>query len=162
SLYGGGRFQQKLIVLSQIGRPQAQRFVSQRKPQHPLRQKEGKRSVVCWRRPPSCCSTARGRVRQPPCGYPRFLGLQSFAPLSAAALTDRSANTSGAGKLGTTSASPSLTLAFAAASRLASISLINSIPRSICSVVIALMPPECSNFISRGTSKAHILRYAAG
>src|SRR5262245_34793650 len=25
-----------------------------------------------------------------------------------------------------------------------------------CSVVIALTPPECSNFISRGTSKAHI------
>jgi hypothetical protein len=30
------------------------------------------------------------------------------------------------------------------------------IERSICSVVIALTPPECSNFISRGTSKAHI------
>src|SRR5262249_22171209 len=35
---------------------QAQRFVSQRKPQRPLRQKEGKRSVVCWRRPLSWCS----------------------------------------------------------------------------------------------------------
>src|SRR5262249_3155953 len=31
-------------------------FVSQRKPQRPLRQKEGKRSVVCWRRPLSWCS----------------------------------------------------------------------------------------------------------
>src|SRR5262249_3721920 len=144
SLYGGGRFQQKLIVLSQIGRPQAQRFVSQRKPQHPLRQKEGKRSVVCWRRPPSCCSTARGRVRQPPCGYPRFLGLQSFAPLSAAALTGRSANTSGAGKLGTTSPSPSITLPSAHASRCASISVINSIERSICSSVISLSGFLCS------------------
>src|SRR5262249_61229977 len=43
----------------------------------------------------------------------------------------------GAGKLGTTSASPSITLAFAAASRCASISLMISIERSICSSVIA-------------------------
>src|SRR6516165_348489 len=68
----------------------------------------------------------------------------------------------GAGKLGTTSASPSITLAFRAASRSASIPLISSIDRSICSSVIALMPPECSNFISRGTSIAHTFKYAAG
>src|SRR5262245_15548804 len=60
----------------------------------------------------------------------------------------------GGGKLGT--ASPSTTLAFAAASRLAIISLMISMPHSISSVLIALTPPECSNFISRGTSKAHI------
>src|SRR5262249_10592157 len=60
----------------------------------------------------------------------------------------------GAGKFGI--ASPSITLAFASASRCASISLINSIERSICSSVIALTPPECSNFISRGTRSAQI------
>src|SRR5215831_3749808 len=68
----------------------------------------------------------------------------------------------GAGKLGTTSASPSITLAFAAASRLAINSLMISIPRSSCSSVIALTPPECSNFISRGTSIAQTFKYAAG
>src|SRR5262249_35066019 len=68
----------------------------------------------------------------------------------------------GAGKLGTTSASPSITLAFAAASRLASISLINSILRSICSVVIALMPPDCSTCISRGTNKTSNFKNIAG
>jgi hypothetical protein len=31
--------------------PQVQQFVPQRKPQRALRQKEGKRSIVCWRRP---------------------------------------------------------------------------------------------------------------
>src|SRR5262245_60573770 len=60
----------------------------------------------------------------------------------------------GGGKLGTSS--PSTTLAFAAAFRLAIISLMISMPHSISSVLIALTPPECSNFISRGTSKAHI------
>src|SRR5262245_36843887 len=51
------------------------------------------------------------------------------------------------------SATPSITLAFAAASRCASISLIISIPRSICSVVIAFTPPDCSTCISRGTNE---------
>src|SRR5262249_19572445 len=55
-----------------------------------------------------------------------------------------SGTTSGAGDA-TVSAVPSTTLAFAAASRCASISLMISIERSICSVVIALIPPECSN-----------------
>src|SRR5262249_59224189 len=66
------------------------------------------------------------------------------------------------GKLGTTSASPSIPLAFAAASRLASISLINSIERSICPVVIDLIPPECSTCSSRGTRCAQTFKYAAG
>src|SRR5262249_54837257 len=52
----------------------------------------------------------------------------------------------GAGKLGI--ASPSITLAFAAASRLAIISLISSIPRSICSVVISLSGLPCSTLCS--------------
>src|SRR5262249_23565767 len=64
----------------------------------------------------------------------------------------------GAGKLGTTSASPSITLAFAAASRLAIISLMNSIERSICSVVMSLITLLCSTLCSRGTSRARILR----
>src|SRR5262249_22285713 len=64
----------------------------------------------------------------------------------------------GAGKLGV--ASPSITLAFAPASRCASISFISSIPRSICSVVIALTPPECSTCNSRGTSSAQTFKYA--
>src|SRR5262249_54523425 len=62
----------------------------------------------------------------------------------------------GDGKLGT--ASPSITLAFAAASRFAIISSINSSDRSSCSSVIALTPPECSNFISRGTSIAQTFK----
>jgi hypothetical protein len=35
-------------------------------------------------------------------------------------------------------------------------------PRSSCSSVIALTPPVCSNFISRGTSIAQTFKYAAG
>src|SRR5262245_50163520 len=66
----------------------------------------------------------------------------------------------GAGKLGV--ASPSITLAFAPASRCASISLISSIERSICSVVMSLIALLCSTLCSRGTSRARILRYAAG
>jgi len=62
----------------------------------------------------------------------------------------------GAGKLGTTSASPSITLAAAPASRRAIQFSSASIAAVICSVVIPLTPAECSNFISRGTSKAHI------
>src|SRR5262249_12105105 len=34
--------------------------------------------------------------------------------------------------------------------------------RASCSSVIALTPPECSNFISRGTSIAQTFKYAAG
>src|SRR5262245_46877902 len=66
----------------------------------------------------------------------------------------------GAGKLGTTSASPSITLA-AIPRCLISLSMASNV-RSSCSSVIALTPPECSNFISRGTSMAQTLRYAAG
>src|SRR5262249_9697428 len=65
------------------------------------------------------------------------------------------------GKLGTASASPSITLAFAP-SRWAISSFITSRDHSSCSSVIALTPPECSNFISRGTSKAQTFKYAAG
>src|SRR5262249_58091283 len=72
-----------------------------------------------------------------------------------------SGTTSGASNA-TVSAVPSTTLAFAAASRLAIISLISSIERSICSVVMALMPPLCSTFISRGTSKTNNFRNTAG
>src|SRR5262249_61188307 len=50
---------------------------------------------------------------------------------------------------------PPITLALEA-SRLASISSIRAVPRSFCSSVIALTPPECSNFISRGTRSAQI------
>src|SRR5262245_44297238 len=47
-------------------------------------------------------------------------------------------------------------LAFAPASRLANCSLMNSIDLSICSSVMALMPPECSTWSSRGTRSAQI------
>ena len=53
-------------------------------------------------------------------------------------------------------------LGIAAASRCASISLMISIERSICSVVITLIPPECSTCISRGTNIAQTFNYAAG
>src|SRR5215468_5449515 len=70
----------------------------------------------------------------------------------------------GAGKLGTTSASPSITLALAPrpAARCAIRLSMASRVRSSSSSVIALTPPECSNFISRGTSIAQTFKYAAG
>src|SRR5262249_8819563 len=58
----------------------------------------------------------------------------------------------GGGKLGT--ASPSITLAFAAASRCAISASIISIAPSFSSSVIALTPPEGSIFSSFGTSMA--------
>src|SRR5262245_26551747 len=69
-------------------------------------------------------------------------------PLSARSLlrTLRLTLCDGGGRAGTGSATPSIILAFAPASRFAIISLISSIPRSNCSSVIALTPPECSNF----------------
>src|SRR5262245_24367835 len=85
-------------------------------------------------------------------------------PLSARSLlrTLRLALRDGGGRAGTGSASPSITLAFASASRLAISSSIASMARSICSSVIALTPPVCSTWSSRGTSKAHIFMYATG
>src|SRR5262245_21039285 len=64
----------------------------------------------------------------------------------------------GGGRAGTGSGTPSITLAFAPASRLANCSLMNSIDCSICSSVIALTPPECSNFSSFGTSMAQTFK----
>src|SRR5262249_39536820 len=64
----------------------------------------------------------------------------------------------GAGKLGTTSASPSITLAFAPASRFAIISLSSSTVRSSCSSAMSLIGLLCSTLCSRGTSRARILR----
>src|SRR5262249_49472405 len=73
-------------------------------------------------------------------GTLRFLGLRSLAPtaVSAASMTlfGPSGTTSGAGNA-TVSALPSITLAFAPASRCASISLMISIDRSLCSLVFA-------------------------
>jgi len=119
--------------------PQAP-FVSQRKPQRPLRQNEGKRSVLCWRRRLSWCSMIGLQGARPRRLFrlllspvdARFLGLHLLRCVVRAALAGRSANTPGAGKLGTTSAPPSITLALAPASRCASIPLISSIDRSIC------------------------------
>jgi hypothetical protein len=50
----------------------------------------------------------------------------------------------------------STTLAFAPSGRAASMPWIASMVSSICSSVIAFTRPLCSNFSSRGTSKAHI------
>src|SRR5262245_9252726 len=79
-------------------------------------------------------------------------------PLSARSLlrTLRLALCDGGGRAGAGSATPSITLAFAPASRLANCSLMNSIDRSICSSVMALMSPECSTWSSRGTRYAQI------
>src|SRR5262249_29746601 len=68
----------------------------------------------------------------------------------------------GGGRAGTGSAIPSIILAFASASRLAIISRRISIERSNCSSLIALTPPECSHFISPGTSIAQTFKYADG
>src|SRR6516164_9590185 len=67
----------------------------------------------------------------------------------------------GAGKLGTTSASPSITLAVSPDRRARNPS-IAAIASTICSSVIALTPPACSSFISLGTKSAQIFMYAAG
>src|SRR5262249_47057992 len=67
----------------------------------------------------------------------------------------------GAGKLGTTSASPSITFAVSPACA-ANIASIAAMASSICSSLIAFTPPECSSFISFGTRSAQIFMYAAG
>src|SRR5262245_4085784 len=61
----------------------------------------------------------------------------------------------GAGKLGTTSASPSITCAVSPA-RAANIASIAAMASSICWSVISLMLPACSTFISLGTKSAQI------
>src|SRR6516225_10476269 len=68
----------------------------------------------------------------------------------------------GGGKLGTTSASPSITFAVSSA-RAASMVWMTSMACSISSSVIALMAlVECSSFSSLGTSIAQTFKYAAG
>ena len=74
---------------------------------------------------------------------------------------DAGLRAAGAGKLGTTSASPSITCA-ASPARASSIAWIASMAASICSSDIGLIALLCSTFISRGTSKAQIFMYAAG
>ncbi len=69
-----------------------------------------------------------------------------------APLHDAFVGLAGAGKLGTTTACPSITCAAWASS----IAWIAAMACSICSSLIALTPPGCSTFISRGTSKAQI------
>jgi len=61
----------------------------------------------------------------------------------------------GAGKLGTTSASPSITFA-ASPARASSIVWIAAMACSICSSLICLIVPECSICISLGTKSAQI------
>ena len=61
----------------------------------------------------------------------------------------------GAGKLGTTSASPSITCA-ASSARTSSIARIAAMASSICSSLICLIVPECSICISLGTKSAQI------
>jgi hypothetical protein len=67
-------------------------------------------------------------------------------PLFARSLlrTLRLALRDGGGRAGTGSGTPSITLAFAPASRSASMPLISSMLLSICSSLIDLTPPECS------------------
>src|SRR5262249_10301573 len=85
-------------------------------------------------------------------------------PLSARSLlrTLRLALRDGGGRAGTGSGTPSITFAFAPASRCASISFINSIPRSICSSVIAFTPPLWSSALFPGTSQNNNLRHNGG
>src|SRR5262245_45405473 len=111
-----------------------------------------------------CNTTSGTRTFSTPSGTPTwrptdsriFGGTEPERPLH-----DAFVGVAGAGKLGTTSASPSITCAVSPA-RAANIASIAAMARSICSVLIALTPPACSTFISRGTSKAQIFMYAAG
>src|SRR5215813_13088897 len=99
-----------------------------------------------------------GPVRSKPFGL-------ALSPFSSGPVSVRSARRfvlrRGPGSL-TGSAIPSITLASAPASRAASIPWIISIAASICSSVIALMPPLCSICISLGTNIAQTFKYAAG
>src|SRR5262245_61627532 len=99
-----------------------------------------------------------GPVRSKPFGL-------ALSPSSSGSVSVRSArrfvSRRGPGSL-TGSAIPSITLASAPASRAASIPWIISIAASICSSVIALMPPLCSICISLGTNIAQTFKYAAG
>ena len=60
------------------------------------------------------------------------------------------------------STAPSTTFAFAPASARASIPCSASSAASSCSSDIALTPPECSTFTSRGHNNVNSLQYAAG
>src|SRR5262249_6832360 len=118
-----------------------------------------------------CLSFASRRLSRPPTssnyalvgdGTLRFLGLstpRTPTAVSAASMTlfGPSGTTSGAGNA-IVSAVPSMT----SPARAASMVWVASMACSISSSLIALTPPLCSIFISRGTSKAQIFMYAAG
>src|SRR6516165_10847356 len=78
-----------------------------------------------------------------------------------APLHDAFVGLAGAGQLGTTSASPSITFAASPACA-ANMALIAAIACSSSSSVRSFTPPECSSFISLGTKSAQIFMYAAG
>src|SRR5262249_33135423 len=134
-------------------------------PAHILRQHTAQSNRLLYHLRPAACRRRLSRrhheITLVGDGTLRFLGLRSLAPtaVSAASMTlfGPSWTTSGAGNA-TVSAVPSITLAFAAASRLAIISLMNSMERSICSSVMALMPPECSTRKSRGHNNVNSLQ----
>src|SRR5215468_9092986 len=120
------------------------------------------------RRGDKSCDHVRGRP---------FLVLRTRGPIAvSASIISRfglrfvgssvaSSAASGDGPLGAGSAAgsavPSMTSA-ASPARFASMVWMSSMASSICSSLIALTPPLCSSFISRGTSNASILRYTAG
>jgi len=67
----------------------------------------------------------------------------------------------GADKLGTTSASPSITFAASPACA-ANIALIAAMASSICSSLICLIVPECSTRMSLGTKSTSNFKKTAG
>src|SRR6516162_1845596 len=95
-------------------------------------------------------STPSGTPKWRPTGSRTFGGVESERPLH-----DAFVGLAGAGKLGTTSASPSITCA-ASSARTSSIARIAAMASSICSSLICLIVPECSICISLGTKSAQI------
>src|SRR6516162_1018153 len=110
--------------------------------------------IAAWRRrvaPGTRTSSTRSDTPNwRPTGSRTFGGTKPERPIH-----DPFVGLAGAGKLGTTSASPSITCAVSPA-RAANIALIAAMASSICSSLICLIMLECSICISRGTKSAQI------
>src|SRR6516164_8486347 len=119
-------------------------------------------TMATTRRP--CSTTSATRTFSTPSGTPKwrptdsriFGGTESERPLHHAFV-----GLAGAGKLGTTSASPSITCAVSPA-RAANIALIAAMASSICSSLICLIVPECSIRMSLGTKSTSNFKKTAG
>src|SRR5262249_28722285 len=104
----------------------------------------------------SCSITSGTRTSSTPSGTPRW---RPTVSRTFGGTDGHPARVSGAGSAAASTGSPSISLAFAAASRLAIASLSNSTPRSICSSVIALTPPDLQLHLPRHQQDKQFQKY---